>query len=143
MMLFTEVRGLPVLPQAAAGPLGTVASLTVDVATGRVSHVRLRRRFRFRFRFRKETVLSWEAVQAVGPGAVRLRSAGALDQVPPGHDMLGRQVLTDAGAGHGTVLDVAFVPETGRILAVFTTRGEVVAGRLLGLGDHALVVRAD
>ncbi|MEW2264880.1 PRC-barrel domain-containing protein [Streptomyces sp. NPDC047853] len=136
MMLFTEVRGLPVVPAAGAGPLGTVASLTVDIASGAVSHVRLRGGL-----FRKGVVLPWDAVRTIGPGAVRVRSAAAPASVPHRHELLGRQVLTEAGAGHGTVLDVAFVPETGRILAVFTTRGEVAAGRLLGLGDHALVVR--
>ncbi|AKZ53988.1 conserved exported protein of unknown function [Streptomyces ambofaciens ATCC 23877] len=135
-MLFTEVRGLPVVP-AGAGPLGTVTSLTVDIASGAVSHVRLRGGL-----FRKETVLPWDAVRAIGPGAVRVRPAAVPDRAPHRHDLLGRQVLTDAGGGHGTVLDVAFVPETGRVLAVFTTRGEVAPDRLIGLGDHALVVRA-
>ncbi|WP_121750647.1 PRC-barrel domain-containing protein [Streptomyces sp. E2N166] len=137
MMLFTEVRGLPVVSPAEAGPLGTVTSLTVDIASRAVSHVRLRGS-----RLRRETVLPWDAVHAVGPGAVRVRSTAAPDTLPPRHDLLGRRVLTEAGAEHGTVLDVAFDPEAGRLLAVFTTRGEVSADRLLGLGDHALVVRA-
>jgi sporulation protein YlmC with PRC-barrel domain len=62
--------------------------------------------------------------------------------VPPHHDLLGRRVLTETGTEHGTVLDVAFDTRTGRLLAVFTTRGELPADRLLGLGDYALVVRA-
>ncbi|MFH8976973.1 PRC-barrel domain-containing protein [Streptomyces sp. NPDC017890] len=137
MMLFTEVRGLPVVPPAESGPLGTVTSLAVDIASGAVSHVRLRGG-----RLRRESALPWDAVRAVGPGAVRVRSAAAPDTVPPRHDLLGRRVLTETGSGHGTVLDVAFDPGTGRLLAVFTTRGEVPADRLLGLGDHALIVRA-
>ncbi len=137
-MLFTEVRGLPVLVPTRAGALGTVTSLAVDVASGTVSHVRLREG-----RLRGETVLPWEAVRAIGPGAVRVESADAApDPDPPRHDLLDRRVLTEAGTEHGTVLDVAFDTETGRLLAVFTTRGEVPADRLLGLGDHALVVRA-
>ncbi|MEU3733159.1 PRC-barrel domain-containing protein [Streptomyces sp. NPDC033538] len=137
MMLFSEVRGLPVVPPAGAGPIGTVTSLTVDVASGVVSHVRLRGS-----RLRRESVLPWDSVHAVGPGAVRVRSAAAPDTVAPHHGLLGRRVLTEAGTAHGTVLDVAFDPETGRLLAVFTTRGEVPPDRLLGLGDFALVVRA-
>ncbi|MFH9729239.1 PRC-barrel domain-containing protein [Streptomyces sp. NPDC017260] len=135
MMLFSEVRGLPVVPPA--GPIGTVTSLTVDIASGAVSHVRLRGS-----RPGRTSVLSWDSVLAAGPGAVRVRSAAAPDTVPPHHDLLGRRVLTEAGTARGTVLDVAFDPETGRVLAVFTTRGEVPCDRLLGLGDYALVVRA-
>ncbi|MCF2129656.1 PRC-barrel domain-containing protein [Strepomyces sp. STD 3.1] len=138
MMLFTEVRGLPVVPSAAgAGPLGTVASLTVDIASGTVSHVRYRGG-----RLRRETVLAWDAVETIGPSAVRVRSTGSTEPAVRHHDLLGHRVLTEAGSAHGTVLDAAFDTSTGRVLAVFTTRGEVAPERLLGLGDHALVVRA-
>ncbi|WP_399881513.1 PRC-barrel domain-containing protein [Streptomyces sp. BBFR51] len=137
MMLFTEVRGLPVVPPDESGPLGTVTSLTVDMVSGTVSHVRFRGS-----RFGGETVLPWESVDTFGPGAVRVGSIGAVESVRPHHDLLGRRILTDTGTGHGTVLDVAFDTGTGRLLAVFTTRGELPADRLLGLGDYALVVRA-
>ncbi|EHN74476.1 hypothetical protein ACIP29_24185 [Streptomyces coelicoflavus] len=141
MMLFTEVRGLPVLaPEpAGGGPIGTVSSLTVDVGpgSGAVSHVRFRDG-----RFGREKALPWDAVDTVGPGAVRLRSAAVLETPPSHHDLLGRRVLVDTGTEHGTVLDVAFDTRTARVLALFTTRGELPAGRLLGLGGYALVVRA-
>ncbi len=136
-MLFSEVRGLRVVAPAGARPLGTVTSLTVDPASGAVSHLWLRGS-----RWGRETVLAWDAVHTIGPTAVRVLTATAPDTVPPRHDLLGRRVLTEAGTGHGTVRDVAFAPETGRILAVLTTRGEVAADRVLGLGDYALVVRA-
>ncbi|MFE0985930.1 PRC-barrel domain-containing protein [Streptomyces rochei] len=135
-MLFTEVRGLPVLVPDGGGPVGTVTSLTVDVTAGAVSRLRLRRG-----RFRGETALPWEAVLSVGPGAVRVGSTEAAESAPVHHELLGHRVLTENGTARGTVLDVAFAPETGRVLAVFTTRGEVPPDRLLGLGDHALVVR--
>ncbi len=140
-MLFTEVRGLPVLaPEPdGGGPLGTVSSLTVDVGSGSgsVSHVRFRDG-----RFGREKALPWDAVDTVGPGAVRLRSAAVLETLPSHHDLLGRRVLVETGTEHGTVLDVAFDTRTARLLALFTTRGELPAGRLLGLGGYALVVRA-
>ncbi|MDI6515196.1 hypothetical protein ACFWQ6_35580 [Streptomyces coelicoflavus] len=141
MMLFTEVRGLPVLaPEpVGGGPLGTVSSLTVDIGSGSgsVSHVRFRDG-----RFGREKALPWDAVDTVGPGAVRLRSAAVLETLPSHHDLLGRRVLVETGTEHGTVLDVAFDTRTARLLALFTTRGELPAGRLLGLGGYALVVRA-
>ncbi|WP_405699040.1 hypothetical protein OHA99_33820 [Streptomyces coelicoflavus] len=145
MMLFTEVRGLPLLaPEpAGGGPLGTVSSLTVAVGSGSVSHVRFRDG-----RFGREKALPWDAVDTVGPGAVRLRSAAVLEtlpshhDLPTHHDLLGRRVLVETGTEHGTVLDVAFDTRTARLLALFTTRGELPAGRLLGLGGYAVVVRA-
>ncbi|MGX1219861.1 hypothetical protein [Streptomyces ambofaciens] len=137
MMLFTEVRGLPVVPPGGAGPLGTVTSLTVDVVTGSVSHVWWRGG-----RFGRQSALPWDAVGAIGPGAVRVRSGDAPASAPPHHELLGRRILTDTGTGRGTVLDVAFDTRSARLLALFTTRGELPADRLLGLGDYALVVRA-
>ncbi|MGV9285134.1 hypothetical protein [Streptomyces sp. NPDC003730] len=136
MMLFTQVRGLPVLPPDGAGPLGTVTSLTVDVVSGSVSHVRFRDG-----RFGREKALPWDAVHTLGPGAVRVRSVTVPDAEPAHHELLGHRILFDTGTGHGTVLDVAFDPRTARLLALFTTRGELPADRLLGLGDYALVVR--
>lgn len=83
-------------------------------------------------------------METVGPGAVRLRSAADPEPAPSSHhELLGHRVLVDTGTEHGTVLDVAFDTRTARLLALFTTRGELPAGRLLGLGDYALVVRAD
>lgn len=136
-MLFSEVRGLPVVPPGGAGPLGTVTSLIVDVASARVSRLRLRGS-----RFRRETVLPWDSVHTVGPDAVRVHPAVAPQQAPPRRELLGHRVLTDAGTEHGTVLDAAFDPATGRLLALFTSQGELPPNHLLGLGDHALVVRA-
>ncbi|MFE9346112.1 hypothetical protein [Streptomyces olivaceus] len=137
MMLFSEARGLPVTAPGVAGPLGTVTSLGVDAASARVSHVRLRAG-----RLRRETVLPWDSVLTAGPGAVRVRAPAPLEQAPPRRELLGHRVLTDTGTEHGTVLDAAFDPATGRLLALFTSRGELPPARLLGLGDHALVVRA-
>jgi uncharacterized protein YrrD len=134
-MLFSAVRGLPVLRRDGDGRLGTVSSLAVDVRAGVVSHVRFRTGL-----LRRETVLPWDAVRSVGPGAVRVVPVAVPVTAPPGHALLGRRVLTETGTEHGTVLDVAFDPRTGRLLAVLTTRGEVPAGRMMGLGDHALVV---
>ncbi|MEV5433303.1 PRC-barrel domain-containing protein [Streptomyces sp. NPDC052701] len=137
MMLFSQAHGLPVLTPSGTDEIGVVRALTVDAAAGRVTHLRVRTGRR------AETVLPWEAVHAVGPGAVVVGPAGAPDEVAPHHDLLGRRVLTETGDRHGTVRDVAFDPATGRIEAVRTTLGTLPADRLVGLGDYALVVRAD
>ncbi|MEU3950461.1 PRC-barrel domain-containing protein [Streptomyces sp. NPDC029526] len=138
-MPYSRLRGLPVL---VAGPrggkrLGTVGALTVDVVAGEVTHLRVRRG-----RLRGGSVLPWGAVEAVGPEAVRVRVPGGPVPVPEHHELIGRPVLTDKGEDRGTVLDAAFDPATGRLRAVLTTSGVLSPGRLRGLGDHALVVRA-
>ncbi|MFF5979017.1 PRC-barrel domain-containing protein [Streptomyces olindensis] len=137
MMLFSQARGLPVLTLADAEEIGVVRSLTVDAASGVVTHVRVRGRHS-----RKETVLAWGALHAVGPDAVLVRSAAAPAEVPPHHELPGLRILAETGDELGTVQDVAFEPETGRLEAVVGARVEVPADRLLGLGDYALVVRA-
>ncbi|MEU0202950.1 MULTISPECIES: PRC-barrel domain-containing protein [unclassified Streptomyces] len=137
MMLFSQARGLPVLTLTEAEEIGVVRSLTVDAASGVVTHVRVRGRHS-----RKETVLAWGALHAIGPDAVLVRSTAAPAEVPPHHELAGLRILAETGDELGTVQDVAFEPETGRVETVVSARGEVPADRLLGLGDYALVVRA-
>ncbi|GGM07662.1 hypothetical protein GCM10010129_59430 [Streptomyces fumigatiscleroticus] len=138
-MLFSRLVGLPVVSLAGGAELGVVRSPVLDAGSGLVTHLRIRGRLR---PARKETVLAWDAVHAVGPEAVLVRSAVRSPVPPPRLDVLGRRVLTETGDERGTVLDVVFDPSTGRVLALFTTHGELPAHRLLGLGDYALVVRA-
>ncbi|MFD8150905.1 PRC-barrel domain-containing protein [Streptomyces sp. NPDC059720] len=137
MMLFSQARGLPVLTLDDAEEMGVLKALTVDAASGVVTHVRVGGKHS-----RKETVLPWGALHAVGPDAVLVRSAAAPPSVPPHHELQGLRILTDTGDALGTVQDVAFEPETGRVESVVTAHGDLPADRLLGLGDYALVVRA-
>lgn len=137
MMLFSQARGLPVLTLTEAEEIGVLRSLTVDAASGVVTHVRVRGRHS-----RKETVLPWGALHAIGPDAVLVRSVATPAEVPPHHELPGLRILAETGDELGTVQDVVFEPGTGRIEAVVSARGEVPADRLLGLGDYALVVRA-
>ena len=137
MLLFSEARGLPVLTLTEAEEVGAVRSLTVDTVSGVVTHVRVRSRHS-----RKETVLAWGALHAIGPDAVLVRSTAAPAEVPPHHELPGLRILTETGDTLGAVQDVAFEPGTGRVEAIVTTHGDLPADRLLGLGDYALVVRA-
>jgi sporulation protein YlmC with PRC-barrel domain len=137
MMLFSQTRGLPVLTLSEADEIGVLRSLTVDAAAGVVTHVRVRGRHS-----RKETVLAWGALHALGPDAVLVRSTATPAETPSHHELPGLRILTETGDWLGTVQDVAFEPDTGRVEAVLTAQGDVPADHLLGLGDYALVVRA-
>lgn len=135
MMLFSRVRGLPVTGPDGAG--GVLRALTVDAPSARVTWLRVRAG-----PFGKG-VVPWPAVRSFEPdGVVTGPSPGVSGRVPAHHEMLDRLVLTDTGERRGTVLDVAFDEDSGRVEAVFTTFGEIAPRRLLGLGDHALVVLA-
>ncbi|WP_431995548.1 PRC-barrel domain-containing protein [Streptomyces griseoflavus] len=135
-MLFSRVRGLPVLTPGDAGRVGVVRALTVGAAPWRVASVRIARG-----RLRRDAVVAWSALGAAGPDLLTARSAEDSDPVTAHHELVGSRVLTECGEERGTVLDAAFDPLTGRIEAVLTTSGELTPDRLLGLGDHALVVR--
>jgi sporulation protein YlmC with PRC-barrel domain len=135
-MLFSQVRGLPVMGPGRDSEVGVLRSLTVDAASGTVTHLRVRTGPL------GNRVLPWSALRSFGPDTVVVDSLRSPDPVPPHHDIMDRRILTDAGDERGTVLDVAFDQGSGRIEAVFTTLGEVPPRRLLGLGDYALVVLA-
>jgi sporulation protein YlmC with PRC-barrel domain len=136
-MLFSQVRGLPVVTLTDAEQVGTVRSLIVDAASGVVTRVLISGR-----RPRRETVLPWDALHAIGPDAVLVHPATAPAEPGTVQDLLGSRVLTEAGDERGRVQDVAFDPDTGRVETLLTAFGMLPADRLLGIGDYALVVRA-
>ncbi|MCW7940836.1 hypothetical protein AAW14_02165 [Streptomyces hygroscopicus] len=139
MTSYAQARGLPVVTLGDAREIGELTSLALDAVAGRLTHVLVSGRGR------KETAVAWDALHAVGPDAVLVEPDFRPESVPPGprHEALGSRVLSEDGAEHGAVQDLVFDPSTGRIETVVTTLGEVRGDRLLGLGDFALVVRAD
>ena len=96
------------------------------------------------------SALPWANIIAFGVDAVTVPSASAV--VVPGpylaelagkpHTLLGKRVLTTAGVQLGTVLDVDFDPTIGRLAALLLEPGPLDAGRLLGIGSYAAIVRA-
>ncbi|MGA5087294.1 PRC-barrel domain-containing protein [Streptomyces pseudogriseolus] len=131
MTLFSQVTGLPV-EAVGGGRLGAVRSLVVDVASGRVTHARVRRG-----RLRRDAVVAWTGLRATAHG---LRATRPTTDAPATPDLIGTEALTERGEEHGTVLDAEFDPLTGRLDTVLTTHGTVPASHLLGLGTHALIV---
>lgn len=140
MTELSRAHGLPVVTLGEAHEIGVLASLTVDATAGRVTHVRVTGR-----RGRGETAVAWAALHAIGPDAVLVESDAPAEAGPAvaHHEVLGSRVLSEDGEERGTVQDIVFDASTGRIERVVTTLGEVAGDRLLGLGDHALVVRGD
>lgn len=140
-MLFTQAQGLPVITADEAEPLGRVESLTIDAHTRSIACLRLSQAPKH------AAAIAWDAVEAVGPDAVIVRSRTATDPgqntFPTHHEALGRRVLTEDGTSHGTVKDIAFDNTTGQLRTLYTALGDIRGDRLLGLGSYAVVVRAD
>lgn len=139
-MLFSQARGLPVLTAVEAASIGRLEDLSVDADTATVSYLRLSGAPAH------AEAIAWSAVEAVGPDAVIVRSRVAAERaaadVPPHHEVAGRRVLTDQGTEHGTVKDVAFDPDSGRVLTLHTALGDIPGERLIGVGPYAVVVHA-
>lgn len=139
-MRFTDVRGRKVLDTSTATTVGKVDGLLVDPAERRVVAVHVKRK--------GEELLRWEALGSFGPDAVTVAGEDALTASDEHLDalaskagaLLKKRVLTDAGNEVGTVEDVEFDPESGRVTALLTSEGEVDGERLRGVGSWAVVV---
>ncbi|MFI9150360.1 PRC-barrel domain-containing protein [Streptomyces sp. NPDC053367] len=140
MMLFTQAMGLPVITADEAEPLGRVEALTIDARSRSIACLRLSGAPKH------ATAVAWNAVEAVGRDAVIVRSRTAADPgqsgFPVHREALGHRILTEHGAAHGTVKDIAFDPATGEVRTLYTAFGDIPGDRLLGLGSYAVVVGA-
>lgn len=140
-MRFSDCSGRPVLDTSSATTLGKVDALLVDPGDQRVVAVTVKRKG-------DQDVLRWSALTSFGPDAVTVPGEDAFTASDDRLDalaskagaLLKKRVLTDAGDESGTVTDVEFDPETGRVTALVTTEGEIDGGRLRGVGSYAVVV---
>lgn len=142
MNRFSDVLGVNVVSAATAERLGTVAGLVVDPAAGAVVAVRVGGG--------AADVVGWDDVRGVGPDAVVVSSDGALRMPRPGIEersrsadtgLIGKRALTDAGTEVGTVADVEFDAETGRLHALLVGDRRLPGDGVRGVGPYAVVVR--
>lgn len=144
MRRFSEVLGQGVVSAATAQRVGTVGSLVIDPAGGRISALRVKGP--------DADLVDWAELRGIGPDAVVVSSADAMRLARPGPeerardgamDVLGKRVLTDSGTELGTVADVEFDPETGVLEAVVVGDHRLPGDGIRGVGPYAVVVRAD
>jgi sporulation protein YlmC with PRC-barrel domain len=144
-MLFSDAKGRKVVSSATAATVGKVSRFVVDPATRAVVALEL-----------KKTdggdVLRWSDITAFGADAVTVADQGRIGDggedvkalSDKAHGVLGKRVLTSSGDELGKVDDVDFDPRSGGLTALLVDNGdEVTAGRLLGVGSYAVVVRDD
>lgn len=140
-MLFSHALRRPVMSISSATSLGTVSGFVVDVKKPQVVALQLTG---------TDQVVNWNRVEGFGPDAVTVA-----DDEAPGEQhgrvqalsdqrfaLMDKRVLDDAGNETGTVQDVDFDPDSGRVVALITSTGSIDGDRLLGCGSYAVMVRA-
>ncbi|MEU6079664.1 hypothetical protein [Streptomyces sp. NPDC047108] len=145
-MLFSQTEDRRVVSVADATTVGIVDACVVDVAQGRVVALRLHKT-----KDSKRTVLTLARARAIGSDAVMVddpdvleAAEGDLKELADKHnDLPQKRVLTDRGDELGSLTDVDFDPESGAILTLHTTAGDLEGKALLGNGGYAVVVRAE
>lgn len=143
-MLISALRDHPVMSLASASRVGRVAEVVIDPHRRRLVALRLRKTPG------DGDTLHWDDVAAIGPDAVTVADEGRL--VPPrddaaallgkDHAPTGKRLLTSAGDEVGHVDDVEIDPDSGAVVRLLTSQGDVAGERLLGCGSYAVVVRA-
>ncbi|KOV52043.1 hypothetical protein ADL00_38415 [Streptomyces sp. AS58] len=144
-MLLSRTQGEVVMDLTTAETVGTVAACTVAPSPARIAGLRLKTRGR------GHHTLVWEDVRSFGPDAVAVEGADRIrdeKDIDPGdpasavHDPVGKAVLTETGLEKGTVIDVEFDEESGRIGHLLTAEEQIPGDDLLGVGSYAVVVSA-
>jgi uncharacterized protein YrrD len=137
---FRTTRGLPVIVRSSADRVGAVARHLVRDGAVRAVQVAGGSGDRF---VDVSDVCSWgdDAVVVAGSDAVRDAADEWEERVGSGDlEMLDKRVLDDGGDELGSVSDVSFDTESGRLESLRVERESVAADRLRGVGSYAVVV---
>lgn len=144
LMRATEIEGRPVVTLAGEH-VGDVKDVVFDSSRGKMLGFTLRSHGFFTAP--RKDVLAWSEVVSLGRDAVMIRGEDALEEkelagegIPDNRNVLGNQVLTDAGTDVGKVTDV--IIETGVTAEIVGY--EVAASEALAThGEHVLIPLPD
>ncbi len=141
-MLVSQTLGREVVTTDTAETIGQVADFVVDPRSRSIVAVTVNKT-------KKGDTVLWGAISAFGADAVIVSGADALGEANDAvaalsgkaHRLVGKRVLDATGVDHGSVTDVEFDPETGKLVMLQLTDGATIAGQLLiGVGSYAAVV---
>ncbi|MFJ9543009.1 PRC-barrel domain-containing protein [Streptomyces sp. NPDC101225] len=142
MMLLSEITDRPVMDTDVAQSIGQVDSLVIAPRPARVVALRLKNTNG------GGTLLTWPYVHAIGPDAVMARAGthGDSEEDITQHaaacrNLHGRRILSERGTEIGTLRDIDFDPDDGRVLSLLTSSGTLPAQGLIGVGSYAVVVQ--
>lgn len=139
---FARAVGRRVLSRATAQELGLVAHLLIDPGRTHVAALVIGKG-------KKARIVDWDQLSGFGPDAVMLNDEGALRepadererQVARGHlELVGKRALSGTGNGLGTIADVTFDPESGRLESLLIGDRDIPPSLLLGIGSYAAVL---
>ena len=141
-MLVSETLGREVVTTDTAETIGQVADFVVDPRSRSIVAITVNKTKQ------GDTVL-WGAISAFGADAVIVSGADALGEAndavaalsAKAHRLVGKRVLDASGVDRGSVTDVEFDAQTGKLVTLLLTEGAAIGGQLLiGIGSYAAVV---
>lgn len=143
-MRFTETLGQEVVSTSTAMVIGKIKSFVVDPQSSSVLALILKKTSG------DADLLLYTDLIAFGPDAVTVESEAKLCASSPtvdhllgkDHELKKKRVLTETGKDLGTVRDVEFDPDTGRVTALTTNEVSIEGSGLIGIGSYAVVVAA-
>jgi len=139
---FARAVGRRVLSRATAQELGLVAHLLIDPGRTQVAALVIGKG-------KNARIVDWDQLSGFGPDAVMLNDEGALrepaderERRAAGSDLelVGKRALSGTGNGLGTIADVTFDPESGRLESLLIGDRDVPPSSLLGIGSYAAVL---
>ncbi len=139
---FARAVGRRVLSRATAQELGLVAHLLIDPGCTQVAALVIGKG-------KKAQIVDWDQLSGFGPDAVMLNDEGALREpadererraVGGDLELVGKRALSGIGNGLGTIADVTFDPESGRLESLLIGDRDVPPSSLLGIGSYAAVL---
>ena len=144
MSSLVELIGHPLVSRATAENVGQLNDAVIDVDGRAVVAWQIGKG-------RKATVVENAHLTGIGQAAAMLdeesslRAAESVDEVATlkgQRSVIKARVLSDAGDVLGVVEDLEIDPDSGQILVVRTSGGDVEPDRMRGFGSYALVVAA-
>lgn len=143
MKRLSQIRGQRVLTVDDAQQIGGVRRLIVDTESGAVvaAHVE--------GTVGATTLLPWERVKSIGPDALMVESVreleepdrGLRDRIDAGfYDLEGKTVYTDQGDSLGSLEDIEFDEQSGRVLRLHVPGHALPLRRFVAVGPDAVIV---
>jgi uncharacterized protein YrrD len=140
---FAAAKDRKVVSRATAESLGAVSHMMIDKARRRVVAIVIHEK-------RQRYIVDWKNVTGFGSDAVIIKSEDSLrepanDQEQAAVDgkleLIGKRTLSESGTEQGSIVDVEFDPDTGKLDALLIAEDRLPATDLLGVGSYAAVLK--
>lgn len=143
MTRLSQIRGQRVLTVDDAQEVGGVRRLILDAERGAVVAAHIEGSVG------STTLLPWEKVKSIGPDALMVESVreleepdrGVRDRIEAGYyDLEGRTVYTEQGDALGTLEDIEFDEQSGRVMRLHVPGHALPLQRFVAVGPDAVIV---